>query len=62
MFHGTFGYYAQGIDATTAILPDGWRDRLVRFETPSTNGVIAWCLEALGIGKNPQVCWLRGPG
>jgi hypothetical protein len=45
MFHGTFGYFAQGIDATTAILPDGWRDRLVRFETPSTNGVIAWCLE-----------------
>lgn len=45
MFHETFGYYAQGIDRTTAVLPEGWRDRLVRFETPSTNGVVAWCLE-----------------
>lgn len=45
MFHETFGYYAQGIDRTTAVLPEGWRDRLARFETPSTNGVVAWCLE-----------------
>ena len=29
----------------TARLPDGWRDRLVRYETPNTNGVVAWCLE-----------------
>jgi hypothetical protein len=27
------------------MLPAGWRDRLVRFETPGTNGVVAWCLE-----------------
>ncbi len=45
MFHATFGYYAQGVVETTAILPRGWRDRLVRFETPGTNGVVAWCLE-----------------
>lgn len=30
MFHQTFGYYAQGVSAATAILPDGWRKRLVR--------------------------------
>lgn len=45
MFHETFGYYAHGVVETTAKLPDGWRDRLVRFETPGTNGVVAWCLE-----------------
>lgn len=45
MFHGTFGYYAQGVAGTTAVLPDGWRDRLVRYESPGTNGVVAWCLE-----------------
>lgn len=45
MFHATFGYYAQGVVETTAVLPEGWRDRLVRFETPGTNGVTAWCLE-----------------
>jgi hypothetical protein len=45
MFHATFGYYAQGVVETTAILPAGWRKRLVRFETPGTRGVVAWCLE-----------------
>jgi hypothetical protein len=45
MFHETFGYYAQGVVETTAVLPDGWRNRLVRFETPGTRGVVAWCLE-----------------
>jgi len=24
-FHRTFGYYAHGVDETTAILPEGWR-------------------------------------
>lgn len=46
MFHATFGYYAQGVSETTAVLPERWRDRLVKFETPATNGVVAWCLEA----------------
>ena len=45
MFHNTFGYYARGVVETTAVLPSGWRDRLVRFETPGTSGVVAWCLE-----------------
>jgi len=45
MFHATFGYYAQGVVESTAILPEGWEGRLVRFETPATNGVVAWCLE-----------------
>ena len=45
MFHATFGYYAQGVVKATAVLPAGWRKRLVRFETPGTNGVVAWCLE-----------------
>ncbi len=45
MFHATFGYYAQGVVANTAVLPTGWRERLVRFEVPDTDGVVAWCLE-----------------
>lgn len=45
MFHATFGYYAQGVVETTAVLPTGWRERLVCFESPGTNGVVAWCLE-----------------
>ncbi|HWP37371.1 MAG TPA: hypothetical protein VNL18_07435 [Gemmatimonadales bacterium] len=30
MFHATFGYDTQGVAETTAVLPQGWRDRLVR--------------------------------
>ncbi|MEQ8716685.1 MAG: DUF6036 family nucleotidyltransferase [Acidimicrobiales bacterium] len=45
MFHESFGYYAQGVSESTAVLPVGWRDRLVRYESPATNGVVAWCLE-----------------
>lgn len=45
MFHSTFGYYAQGVVETTAVLPSGWRKRLIRFETPGTRGTVAWCLE-----------------
>ena len=45
IFHETFGYYAQGVTQSTAVLPQGWQDRLIRYETPNTNGVVAWCLE-----------------
>ena len=45
MFHETFGYYAQGVSQSTAVLPHGWQDRLVRYESEATNGVVAWCLE-----------------
>lgn len=44
-FHETFGYYAEGVSEATAVLPEGWRERLVRYESPMTNGVVAWCLE-----------------
>ncbi|MGK5084880.1 DUF6036 family nucleotidyltransferase [Bdellovibrionota bacterium FG-1] len=44
-FQDTFGYYAQGVEPKTAILPAGWKKRLVRFSSPETNGVIAYCLE-----------------
>lgn len=45
LFQDTHGYYAQGVEPKTAILPDGWRRRLVPFTSPETNGVIAYCLE-----------------
>lgn len=45
IFHETFGYYAHGVDETTAVLPDGWRERLVRIENENTRGAIGWCLD-----------------
>ena len=46
IFHSTFGYYAHGVGAETAILPQGWEGRLVKEENENTFGAIGWCLEA----------------
>lgn len=35
-FHLNFGYYAEGIHIATAILPAGWRDRLVGWDLRSS--------------------------
>jgi hypothetical protein len=45
MFHETHGYYAQGVEITTAILPNGWEQRLIPFKNEETNGITAHCLE-----------------
>ena len=45
MFQEEFGYYAQGVTPDTAVLPSGWRRRLVSYESPATSGVRALCLE-----------------
>ena len=52
-FHQEYGYYAQGVDERTAILPRGWRDRLVAVSNPNTDGVVGLCLEVndLAISK-----------
>lgn len=44
-FHEEFGYYAHGIDETTATLPSGWADRLVPIQNENTGGAIGWCLD-----------------
>ena len=44
-FHETFGYYAQGVEETTATLPDGWRTRLIPVYGPATRGASGWALE-----------------
>lgn len=43
-FHRSFGYYAQGVAEGTAVLPEGWRDRLVPINTPGTRGATGWCI------------------
>ena len=44
-FHQTFGYYAHGVDDTTATLPPGWRERLVPVCNENTHGATGWCLD-----------------
>ena len=44
-FHATFGYYAQGVEETTAVLPDGWKARLIPVRNENTRGATGLCLE-----------------
>lgn len=44
-FHETFGIYAQGVSLKTAVLPAGWRGRLVALDNPSTRPGRGLCLE-----------------
>lgn len=44
-FHEAFGYYAQGVGPETAVLPEGWEERLIRVQTPRTRGAVGLCLE-----------------
>lgn len=44
-FHETFGYYADGVEESTPILPQGWKDRLVTISNENTRGVTGLCLE-----------------
>jgi hypothetical protein len=44
-FHKTFGYYAHGVAAETAVLPEGWRERLIPVHNENTGGGTGLCLE-----------------
>lgn len=45
MFHREFEYYPQGVSVSTGVFPEGWKDRLVTYETPGTAPGRALCLE-----------------
>ena len=44
-FHQTFGYYAHGVAEETAVLPAGWKDRLIAVHNENTGGGMGLCLE-----------------
>lgn len=44
-FENSFGYYAHGVGPETAILPAGWRDRLILVSGENTRFIRGWCLE-----------------
>ena len=56
-FHETFGYYAQGVSVTTAVLPDGWCDRLVSFATAAFASGGALCLEPHDLAASKLVAY-----
>lgn len=45
LFHDNYGYYGDGCDESTAILPRGWKDRLIAINNENTNGITGLCLD-----------------
>lgn len=48
-FHETYGYYAQGVGPDTAVLPDGWQQRLHRVQSAATNDRVGYCLDLVDL-------------
>jgi len=66
-FHQTFGYYAHGVSEETAILPAGWRERLVTLHNENTGTGTGLCLEIhdlaaskLVAGREKDLAFLAG--
>lgn len=66
-FHQTFGYYAHGVAETTAILPAGWKDRLIAVRNANTGTGCGLCLEVhdlavakLAAGREKDATFVAG--
>ncbi len=66
-FHQTFGYYAHGVAEETAILPAGWKDRLIIVRNPNTGNGCGLCLEVhdlavakLAAGREKDAAFVAG--
>jgi hypothetical protein len=55
MFHETHGYYAHGVDETTAVLPSGWKQRLIPIRNSNTNNATGWGLEVHDLATSKLV-------
>ena len=45
MVHQTYGYYAHGVGEETAVLPAGWKERVIAVRNENTNRYTGECLE-----------------
>jgi hypothetical protein len=56
-FDAEFGYYCDGVEPETAVLPDDWRDRAKLYSSPATNSVEALAPEPNDIALSKAVAW-----
>jgi hypothetical protein len=66
-FHQTFGYYAHGVAEETAVLPSGWKERLVKVRNANTGNGCGLCLEVhdlaaakLAAGREKDLAFVTG--
>lgn len=43
-FHGTYGYYAQGVSMETAKAPEGWQSRCYPLRNENTHQIVGYCM------------------
>ncbi|MBV9494860.1 MAG: hypothetical protein JOZ54_11490 [Acidobacteria bacterium] len=56
-FHETFGYYAHGVGAETAMLPKRWRARAVQIHSEATQGVVGICPDPSDLAISKLAAW-----
>jgi hypothetical protein len=66
-FHETFRYYAHGVGPSTATLPTGWEERLVKIQNEGTRQYIGYCLDPcdlaaskLAAGREKDAAFVEG--
>jgi hypothetical protein len=58
LFHGTHGFYVQGVSIEVATLPDGWQDRTIQVQDEhTTKGNIGHCLEPHDLAASKLVAY-----
>ena len=57
LFHETHGFYVHGVTLETAVLPDGWRDRLIKIQNQNTNQYTGWCIEGHDLAASKLVAF-----
>ena len=48
-FHDQHGYYAEGVGAGTALLPERWKDRVQRLPEAAYSPSVAYCIGVLDL-------------
>lgn len=56
-FDEAFGYYAHGVGALTACLPDDWRTRAVRYEVPNMPDLLCLCPDPDDVALSKLCAW-----
>ncbi len=56
-FHETHGFYVHGVSLETAVLPDGWKDRVVAVQNENTYQCTGWCIEANDLAASKLVAF-----
>jgi hypothetical protein len=58
-FHQTHGFYVHGVSLETAVLPEGWKGRVIRVQNQNTDQYSGWCVAAHDLAASAAV---RAPG